>query len=72
MWFKSKKQKVVEQKTKGTEAAILEAAKQILYKKDVEKNLNAQIQSLKQEVHDLKIANSRLQGVIDSVKGALK
>jgi len=75
MWFKSKKQKALKEKEKveqSTESAILEAAKQIMFKKEVEKNLQVKVNALEQQNRDLKIKNAELQKIIDAVKGVLK
>jgi len=70
-WFKSKKQKALE-KQEISESVILEAANKILYKKDVEKGLQAKINTLTNEVRNLDIENKKLTVIINTIKEALK
>jgi len=71
MWFKSKKQKSQENQVQ-VESAILDAAKKILYKKDIEKSLQSKINSLQNENQELKIKINDLKLTIQRVKEVLK
>jgi len=71
MWFKSKKQKVLENQSQ-VESVILDAAKKIMFKKDVEKGLQSKINSLQNENQELKIKINDLKLIIQRVKEALK
>jgi len=73
--FKSKKQRELEKQAKvaaASEAAILEAAKQIMFKKDVEKNLQIKVNALENQLRDAKVEIAKLQHVIQAVKECVK